>query len=1161
MRHRAATEARAGVVRYYTFEQVTAQKPVAPSIAGESEPLSYVAKEPLQIVESRWPGKKAVRLDKGYFQAKPFEVKDKSFTVECWFRKHGQGSHLGNGRTNGMIIAQGDGYWSGLRVWTTNPTKHFRFEIGRPKPGHAFGLTADDPAPDGVWHHVAATWDGKEMRLYLNGLLLHAAPYAGEYTQTSGFLKVGFANAGVGSIVMDVDEVVVYDRALTLGDILRNAHDGAALTQPAQAGFEAADAAVARKKWAAAAQHYEWLTGMSRSSSAYRASARLALARVLRKARRTSEAVKQCVLLFGDESTPERLRQIAVRLCVPADRHAPNAAAPKEVYESLLALPMRDDETAIRLALAERCFLDDDAAGARKQYQALLETPDLSEREKWNARFQIAHTYLRAGDYSKARAEYEKIAGVPEAPSELKSVALLSAGNTFVKEKAYGRAADAFAKVRQLEDAPAHHRTEAEERLSEMRRLMRGLPARDPAATRVKLAPFPKPAVTFYVAPNGKDTNPGSQAQPFATLERARDAIRMRRPRNGGATVLVRGGAYNRRTTFELTESDSGTATAPIVYRACPGEKPRFTGGVRLRGFAPVKRQDILRRLPKESRDKVLCLNMATCGVGDYGEIKQRGYGFASRYPGNPWIDLYVDGKPMQLGRWPNEGFVKVGAVHAAKFKARDSRKPGVFEYDGDRPNRWALAKDVWMYGLWGHLWAGRTLKVASIDVENRRIATAHGSSYGFRSGQPYYYFNLLEEIDRPGEWHLDRNTGMLYLYPSKPVQQSDLQFPVMTAPFVKMENVSHVTIRGITFEYGRAEGAVISDGERCLLAGCAFRCLGTNGVLVRGGTGHGVLGCDIHTVGAGGVRVAGGDPKTLTPSGHFVENCHVHDFSRVDRAYAPAVHTDGVGVRIAHNLFHDSPHHAMRVEGYEHVIEYNEIHSVLYETDDQGGIDMWGNAAYRGNVMRHNFWHHIGSGHQRTGQSGIRLDDFISDVLVYGNVFWRCSGGRFGGIQIHGGKDNVADNNLFVECKYAFSFSPWGEKRWKERLAQNQSRILRGGVDITTPPHSTRYPDLAHLEENIDRNFVWRSVAVNCGKFTTRERGTNEMMDNCTFNGDPGFADLAKRDLTLKSDSPLLSRSAFRPIPFDEIGLYHDPLRASWPVEHALSPRYAREF
>ncbi len=1167
LKHRDAIRKRADVLRYYTFERVSAQKAMVESLAGEREPLRYVGPEPLRLVEGRWPQKQAVRLDKGWFEAKPIPVRGKSFTVTCWFRSHGQGSRLGNGRTNGMIFAQGDGYWRGFRVWMVNPSKRLRFEIGRPKPTNAIGFTASAPAPDRIWHHVAATWDGRRMRLYLDGLLVGSRPYAGAFTATPRPFKIGYADAGVGSLVLDVDEVAAYGRALSAVEILRDAHRDASLPQSAADAFAAADRAVAKGDWPAAAAAYERAATLRGCPPAYRALARLARVRSLRKAGRAVAAVKECERLLGTPSVSDRVRTMALFLCAPADKHAPAPLASKQVYERLLTLPGLEPGAVarVRRALAEAALREGDAAAARAQFEALLRQKGLSPRERCNLLLQIAHTYRAAGDWRRARAAYAKLIMAADAPPEFKSNAQLCIADAFLRERNYARAIEAFAKVLTLPDAPAHLRAEARERIEETKRIQRGLPPRDPKASRIKIPKFPKPAVVFYVAPDGSDANPGTRDKPFATLERARDAIRALKAKRGlprgGATVFVRGGVYRRSSTFELTDADSGRADAPIVYRAALGETPRFLGSVRLTGFRPVRDPAVLQRLPEASRGRVFELDMKAAGVSDLGELKVRGYGFA-RYPTNPWVDLYVDGRPMTLARWPNEGFVKVGKVLAGRFRTKDARKPGVFQYQGDRPRRWKHAADVWLFGAWGNLWACRRIPVARIDAERRLITTGAGASYGFRQEQPYYYFNLLEEIDRPGEWYLDRAKGALYLYPPKPLDRADVEFPILNAAFVKMANVSRVTLRGLTFEFGRAEGVVILDGERDLLAGCTLRGLGANGAVILGGRGHGVLGCDLSALGAGGVRMKGGDAKTLTPGEHFVENCHIYDFSRVDRAYAPAVYADGVGLRIAHNLFHDSPHHAMRVEGYEHLIEFNEIHSVVYEWDDQGGIDMWGNPAYRGDVIRFNFWRHIGSGHW-CGQAGIRLDDMISRVLVYGNVFWRCSGGRFGAIQIHGGKDNFVDNNLFVECKFAISFSPWGQKRWERMLdsAGVRTRIARRAGDITQPPHSTRYPDLAHLREHADRNFIWRNVAVNCGRFAARGRGVNEFMDNCAFVGDPGFVDLARRRLGLKSDSPIYRRLGFRPIPFEEIGLYRDEFRATWPVRSKVSPRVMQEF
>jgi hypothetical protein len=1166
-RHCDALKSHPDIVRHYTFVSTTDENPVAEDVAGDAEPLIYVASETLQLVEGFFPGTKAVRLDKGHFQGKLFEVTDSGFSVEIRFRKHGQGAHLGNGRTNGMLFAQGDGYWNGLRVWTDYPSRHLRFEIGRPKPGNAFGMTASDPCPDGVWHHLTATWDRRELRLYLNGILLAAIAYGGAYSDPAAPLKIGYAGAGIGSIRMDVDEVAVFKKALPPEQILCHAFGKQDLPGNVKQAFLTATAAIAHQDWSGAGDQFENLLKIQDISVEYRAVARLALAHTLRKRKRTKEAVAQYAVLADDADTPESLREIAIRLCLPASTRIVHAAASASVYERLLKLNdlSPQDKTAIRVCLAECYLREGKAVPAREQYETVLKASELSIRDVLEVRLQIAHTHLVAKDYPAARAAYSKIASEADLPPEYRGNAALCIAHTYVREKAYTQAAAVFAKVARRPDLPSHQRWEAEQRMQEMQRLARGLAVRDPAASRVKVPPLPEPGASFYVTSDGSDDNPGTREKPFASLQRARDTIREMKSKrglpSGGIAVFVSGGMYRARQTFELTEADSGTAEAPIVYRAIHGVTPIFSGGVRLAGFQPLTDKGILDRLPADSRDKVLQFDLKKTDNTDYGILLQRGYGF-SGYPTNPWVDLYVGGRSMQLARWPNDGSVTVGEVHRGRFRGEDSGQPGEFEYKDDRPKRWTTADDIWMFGAWGHLWAGRTVRVAAIDQERRRITTEHRTSYGYREGQPYYYFNLLEELDKPGEWYLDRKTGIVYLYPPDGARDPVAQFPIHDKPFVIMRDVSHVSLRGLVFELGRAEGAVITGGTRVLLAGCTFRQLGTNGVIIQGGTDHGVLGCDIHAVGAGGLRVAGGDRKTLTPGGHFVENCHVHDFSRVDRVYAPAIHMDGVGNRIAHNLFHDSPHHGMRVEGYEHAIEYNEIHSVVYEFDDQAGIDMYGNPAYRGNVIRFNFWHHIGSGHNVAGQAGIRLDDFISAVHVYSNVFYRSAGGRFGGVQIHGGKNNVVDNNLFIDCKYALSFSPWGDARWLERLARDNTKaaVRRGGVDINAPPHCTRYPDLAHLTENPDRNFVRRNLAIDCGGFSVRDRGVNELMDNHVFVGDPAFADPAKRDFALPEDSPVYDRFGFRPIPFQEIGLYQDEFRATWPVKHDITPHYVRE-
>ena len=69
--------------------------------------------------------------------------------------------------------------------------------------------------------------------------------------------------------------------------------------------------------------------------------------------------------------------------------------------------------------------------------------------------------------------------------------------------------------------------------------------------------------MTFYVAPNGSDANPGTEAKPFATIEKARQAVRaVNKHMTGDIVVVLRGGVYriDRTIVFEpRTRAPTGT--------------------------------------------------------------------------------------------------------------------------------------------------------------------------------------------------------------------------------------------------------------------------------------------------------------------------------------------------------------------------------------------------------------------------------------------------------------------------------------------------------------------------------------------------------------------------------------------------------------------------
>lgn len=734
-----------------------------------------------------------------------------------------------------------------------------------------------------------------------------------------------------------------------------------------------------------------------------------------------------------------------------------------------------------------------------------------------------------------AHQEFETITQSSSVQPFVRSLAILGIAEVALAREDLAAANAAWERLASDATLPQLHRDNARRRLEEAQRLRQGLPPRDPATYRVKLPVLPVPAAIFHVAPKGRDTADGSEENPFCILEKARDAVRtLKKSRDGtlpegGVKILIGGGSYPVERAFALTSEDSGTPEAPVVYQAKPDQTPVFQGGVRITAWKPISDVELRSKLDPSVRDRVLEADSKTLGVTDWGDATA-----LRRRP-----ELFVNGEPQTLARWPNEGFVKTGEILGTEtFKVWgtiEGCKDGRFRYLDDRPGRWLDEPDVRLYGYWFWDWFEEYQKVASIDADAQTFTLSRPySNYGYRKDQRYYAVNVLRELDRPGEWYLDRRSGVIYWLPPEGIELSKAEtvLTVFDQPFVAMSEVEHVIVLALTLQEGRGDGIHVRGGADCLVAGCTIRRFGGDAIVVEGGQHHGVFGCTMDTLGCGGIRVAGGDRRTLTPGRHFIENCTVFDISRLKMTYTPAVHLDGCGNRIAHNLFEKMPSSAMRIEGNDHLIELNVIRNVVQESDDQGGLDMFGNPLYRGVIIRWNRWSDIGGG-THCGAAGVRLDDMISGVAVYGNIFERCGAVIFGGVQIHGGKENFVDNNLFLDCFAGVSFSRWGSKRWLESI----ERFLEQAAQNS---YSSHYPELATLKMGADVNTISRNLFIRCQSIFVRDGGLQQTALNTAANQSFNLQ-AASQDRLVRNDSQLRSL-LFEPIAIEEMGPYAHP-------------------
>jgi len=277
------------------------------------------------------------------------------------------------------------------------------------------------------------------------------------------------------------------------------------------------------------------------------------------------------------------------------------------------------------------------------------------------------------------------------------------------------------------------------------------------------------------------------------------------------------------------------------------------------------------------------------------------------------------------------------------------------------------------VHGYWFWDWSDQRQRVKAIYAENGTLEIAPPyHNYGYRKGQWFYGFNLLCELDQPGEWYLDREKGRLYFWPPSPLPTGRAVVSVLPT-LVTFDEVSCVTFRGLIFEAARETAIIMRGGTGNRILGCTLRNLGGSAISIYGGSNHGVVGCDISQCGAGGVSLDGGDRKTLTAAGHFADNNHIHHYGRWRPMYSAGVSLNGVGNRATHNLIDNAPHHAIAFGGNDHRIEFNEIHSVCHESNDAGAIYAGRDWTMRGTVIRHNHLHDI-TGFEGRGCVGVYL-------------------------------------------------------------------------------------------------------------------------------------------------------------------------------------------
>lgn len=503
------------------------------------------------------------------------------------------------------------------------------------------------------------------------------------------------------------------------------------------------------------------------------------------------------------------------------------------------------------------------------------------------------------------------------------------------------------------------------------------------------------------------------------------------------------------------------------------------------------------------------------------------------------------------------DGFVKVAGVSSSEK----------FSYLGSRPDRWLTADDVWLNGYWKYTYKSAHVKVKQIDKKNKSITLTESVPTGIATGQPWYAENILEELTTPGEWYLDRKTGILYYWQPENSNGKEMAVSTLSDDLVRMSGTKNVVFQNITFEMTRAAALKIINCESITVSHCLIRNIGMEGI-VAGGTDIHIDNSEITLVGDRAIELSGGNRKLLQNSGNIVSNCMIHDYAMWNLTNNPAVWMGGAGHTIANNEIYNAPHYAMIYFGNNMTIENNEIYNVCKFASDAGAIYTGRNWGYRGNIVRYNFIHDINTNFEGYGVHGIYLDDCVSGNDVYGNIMLRIQNAA---IFIGGGRDHNIQSNIIVDCGIALYMDDRGKRRINNQPNDIWNLIhtlADDDVDYQSATWKTQYPELAAIPSEwsklIDKNSSWllpennvfnQNIGYNNKRWIVEDASLRLLNKNVAGvsniqNIDPLFVNISELNLNLQGNSPALAMKGIESIQFDNIGIVTKSNSREWVLD-----------
>lgn len=602
----------------------------------------------------------------------------------------------------------------------------------------------------------------------------------------------------------------------------------------------------------------------------------------------------------------------------------------------------------------------------------------------------------------------------------------------------------------------------------------------------------------IFVSAVGDDSGDGSEEEPLRTLEKAIDvANEMREDSDKLIEILLREGTYSVTNTIKIINSQKDDPLLKIS--AYQDEKVTINAGVDI----PLSAMNIADSdftnaiIDKPNAGSVLQYNLKDAQIEDLGEISLRGHLISDEKEAQ--AELSLNGEVQKLAGWPNgeyTGLIKPTDSNEYGKRTKSGIANGCsFQVNYDRPSQWSKPEQAWLSGTIGPNYEFDYYPVSRFDSEEKRVYLSRGALEKYYT-EPYYRFeNVPEELDEPGEYYIDRQSGMLYFYPPEDAPKDSVLTITMSTPTLdvsgkapnsmfRIENSKNIVFENLIFKGGRGSAITGKNNSNIQFINCEINSFGENGIRFDASTDIKISDCKIHDVGQDGILfVSCGNYKTLSPSNIVVSNNDIYNFARLERSYKTGIDFGYrcVGATAANNHIHNGPHAGMIFYGVNNDIYGNEFDNLVTEFSDMDAL-YCNNSNYpweRGNKIHNNYFHDIGkssmNGRHQINVRAIRTDNRGCGLNIYENLFYNIGDGGngngnngIGAITAEGTRNRIF-NNLFVDCNEAY----FNTLQYKEIENADDGTLYpdtvinSSGVEVANTINGAKVADLKKQMEN----------------------------------------------------------------------------------------------